>query len=852
MKVRIKESLEVLRPSRRFASKTCSPDKTQPQPASIELARTEFLKNANSKTNISRSLTLLTREKRQKKDFRTSLRSSASDEVQDSVDLAAATLHKARSLSASLRARFQKTFHKSPATLPPQQLDASRAHFGNDFFENTGNGGFDTYSPAAVESDGKRTSLYASQVVEQNTVEDFERLSRISHVNMSNGSFTSNSGSRVTSWTNSTNTGSMRELPLERKRLSVIQEDGSPHQPSCSAGTHLGGVSIFRTPIDGYMPDSQRLYSALTRRMHQESVEAQRLATIRQQEEEEDEPTGKYITQLGPDLSIRHVQDERDDSATLNGNTKNFPDDNSWKNQAEVLSKKTVEKLRDDMEGVWADSTSYSAHNLTSKHKVTPADSSNIKHSTMFGQDADQNSFQHQQNMSGNNHHLRNGHSFALSSESIYSTTTNGGANPDFERRIFSGTSAANLLPTSIEDGHVAVPNENLPVPDKDPAQSSKLDYTYKQHSNLQHVDADVPRVRSSNENWHDSTHFREKAQIENEAPSLPRKALDELTNRALGVTRKPSLCDRSQGSRTPTPSSQVPDQLSIAKKRFPLLNVKQVSRNNTPIPSRSSSLTRSQSGLLQQISSKEKHGGKDLVEYENKLTASLRKISPENVANLLRGKRSLPAIPTQKQERQENRPSTTESPEAASTPGPAYIRTRTGNNLAKLSQVEQAVDGESPTNLVKATLSARLSRPFNMDTPELNRPFDSMYLGKREVGFADTAGARLSVANKSIDVRGPNGYGGLGPPPIGTPKRFDRETALPHFPTPEDDAKKQHNFVKGAVTLGIGSKRMVSNFLRSRRKGGSSDKENQPGSDQGQSGSQVDEGVEGKDSLFI
>ena len=96
------------------------------------------------------------------------------------------------------------------------------------------------------------------------------------------------------------------------------------------------------------------------------------------------------------------------------------------------------------------------------------------------------------------------------------------------------------------------------------------------------------------------------------------------------------------------------------------------------------------------------------------------------------------------------------------------------------------------------------------MDVPELNRPFDSMYLGKREsgVGGSIMPGARLSVAPHA-NTRGSKGYGGLGPPPFDG----EQDTALPKVPSPGPTVALNAN-MSGLWS----SKRMVSDFLRKRR----------------------------------
>ncbi|RVX69132.1 hypothetical protein B0A52_06845 [Exophiala mesophila] len=101
----------------------------------------------------------------------------------------------------------------------------------------------------------------------------------------SRDSLVSNSQSRVTSWTNSSVTSlGLRSASTQKHRLSVIKEDGGPHQPSSSAGRHIGGVVCVKssrqtkTSAGPILPqvDSQRIYSALIKRISEEEAELER------------------------------------------------------------------------------------------------------------------------------------------------------------------------------------------------------------------------------------------------------------------------------------------------------------------------------------------------------------------------------------------------------------------------------------------------------------------------------------------------------------------------------------------------------------------------------------------------
>lgn len=672
-----------------------------------------------------------------------------------------------------MRSRFKRAFSKPQLGLPPQQLNASRLHFGDGAFGDVGNGGFDNYiQDNAI--DMSRASFYEDPWHEKVEDDDLRRLSNMAPVNRSNSDLTDGSKSRVTSWTDTTSTGSLREAPIERKRLSVIQEDGGPHQPSSSAGTHIGGVTIFRKPLPlppGQQPDPQRLYSALVRRMNQDSdarAGAQPYQhTIPENEELQcNQPTIRAVSAT--------TQTESNEGSGSTYTDKEQPQPRSRALLGCNLSEESIYSRKTDGEP-----DPYSNRNNMSAYTLGPATTTANK-------------------------------SYADTYRRL------GCANPYLQSNItLDSDDGVNVATGSNQTGRRASLSDMITgAPSTDSIPASVIG---------------VGQVKDSTK---PAAHIRERAQF---AESPPRKAFDEPDSRHDTVGHDEGK-SRITSTRTPSPSAKAPDQLSVAKKRFPLLNVKSVNKNNTPAPSRNGSLTRSQSGLLQQAESEQQDQNQNKPDTTHRIAASLRKISAENVANVLRGKKSL--VLSHMKANKENRPSAEpeylesdhDEPIAVSTPGPAYLAMRSGNSGSGERKDRKILSkhsiGESPTELVKATLSARLSRPFNMDTPELNRPFDSMYLGKREVGFNDTTGGRLSVAKhahtygyskrRSFD-RGPGGYGGLGPSPLDG--HTAEETALPQIPTPESQRKTSG----GKISASLGTKRLVSNFLRSRRRGGNS-----------------------------
>jgi len=775
---------------------------------------------------LPRALAVRGEAKRPKKEFRSSVRSSGSNEIKEPSNGAVSTLGKAQSISSSLRNRFKKTFTKSVPTLPPQQLDASKAYFGDGFFSDRGNGGFDDYNVECM-TNTSHLSFYAPAPEDQNTAEDFKRLSKVPRLNNSNLSLSSNSNSRVTSWTNSTHTGSVRESPLERKRLSVIQEDGSPYQPSSSAGTHLDGVSAFHRPMTGAVPDGQRLYSALTKRMNRELAETERLATI-QQEMDDDAEGPKTSFDSRP--SIRQVRSESSVGISgLNHDHRDFSfNDNPWQERSELTPQKVrenIERRKERLQEQEAQSTFFPYSGGEKPATMSPF----RKHLDAL-RHPDDASLQHTPGGGNGQRALTKHPRFALSSESIYSTTTNGGANPDYERRVFSDLSATVPDETPEEEEHVAIyPSAGIVnARTENCVEQDRRPHAYQETSHGPFEVRPIERHSDPCER-RGLTHFREHAEIENDQTSwFPQNVSDQSANRVSLASGAVSLYDRGQSLMTPTGLTNLSNQLSVPKRRFPLLHVKQGRRNDESVSNHNVSPIRSQSGLLQDITSAETPPDNDTGKHGNKLAAFIRKISPQNLVNLSQDKQSGPTVPSHKQHRQkENRPSPSGPREMASTPRATYLATRSGNSVSGASRNDHLHKSESPTDMNKSTLSARLSRPFDLNTPNFNQSSSTMHLGNREAGSIDTTDARVSIPNRSRDVRGPRGYGGLGSPPFTTPEKPEEETALPHFPTPETEVKKQ-GLVKNELTLGIGSKRMVSNFLKSRRTSRTSNKKSQ------------------------
>ncbi|KAI9788760.1 MAG: hypothetical protein M1816_006617 [Peltula sp. TS41687] len=190
--------------------------------------------------------------------------------------------NKARSFSATIKKRFKRVFSRSsnpPEKIPVQHLEARRNHYGG-----SANGGYDDTPTSETRVFSNVTSGMPSIRVVSSSMEPRSRTGSIHSAQSEGGS--SNGRSRVTSWTNSTAANTLATVhAAAAKRLSIIQEHGDPYQGNSPDSPHRTGnspYSAFRGPMEGSATpsrspdpvDSQRVYSALMKRLESNSPEA--------------------------------------------------------------------------------------------------------------------------------------------------------------------------------------------------------------------------------------------------------------------------------------------------------------------------------------------------------------------------------------------------------------------------------------------------------------------------------------------------------------------------------------------------------------------------------------------------
>ena len=149
-----------------------------------------------------------------------------------------------------------------------------------------------------------------------------------------------------------------------------------------------------------------------------------------------------------------------------------------------------------------------------------------------------------------------------------------------------------------------------------------------------------------------------------------------------------------------------------------PLLDLKEVSRSNTPAPKRSSSLTKSQSGLLKRASTVGLNSPSECNDENKKLSTGIRKLSPGNIANMLREKRSQVVTTKLDNVDKENKPGTTDSPRsslpAVSTPGRLRLQMKSGNGRLRKRASDTAVRPNQKHHVNPKNVSTPLQHKAN------------------------------------------------------------------------------------------------------------------------------------------
>lgn len=286
-----------------------APRRNEPrnQSAAAQLARKQYLRDLeerSSKGNSSSSA--LAYNHKPQKAFRKSVRSSSTNshcgatespaQAPEESALKKGLGYKARSLTSSLKRKLKQVFQRPldvKDTIPVQQLDASRLHFGEYSSKYTGayQKCHQILSPDS-ETLRKARSLELSLGEAPDYLESGSSTKSIRSVRNEEGA-----GHLFPSWVNPLSGHILAAIQSrEKKRLSVIQEHGGLHQPSSSNFNcaDLGKVlfapirtSSAGTQIESSI-DSQKMYSALQQEIDENRCLAQSHGSFREKEKTDD------------------------------------------------------------------------------------------------------------------------------------------------------------------------------------------------------------------------------------------------------------------------------------------------------------------------------------------------------------------------------------------------------------------------------------------------------------------------------------------------------------------------------------------------------------------------------------
>lgn len=825
LRVRLKRSLPFLRPKSTNTRRPCADYEWGMREEAVQMARAQFLDDMElQRIQEIQSTQRQRRPKRadRSEDVATTAAKTPTPLVPPPMPADLPTgpqpcLRK-RSFSASFRSHFRKILGKSVSSkraIPPQQLDRRDYYFPDLGIDVGRSSAFDSYLIPDISRTIQARACGPSEV-EQELLEDLDQVPGTLPPTASRESLHSAGRSRVTSWTDSSVAGSisLRSGPIDRNRLSVIKEDGGPHQPSSSAGRHIGGVEVFREPLqtvsdDGQLlppVDSHRVYSALIKRISQEEAE---METTRIALENINSNNGSRASMERPtirtvcsesSLAIRVTtppDEQRRKVSTASytwhrtDNEMGVPEENfDAENRKERLAMEELQSTFFPFSSEQKPTAPSPFKRLLTERRRQKTGRTSIRNSERNSEDAGSVIV----NAKAGNSNLGRPR-FGFSSESIYSRTTNGGINEQYAPPIASSDDLGNVHRRDAGDpgttsaasrGHMRTSSDNSPEinPSSSVPQNSKWN---PWSETLTAMTAGAERQ--------DPSHVRGQTQdgLENDS--------NEAQQSCTTITfRTPTQGFRAiTSSSTPSPVTTI----SVRKRR------KEVQKTSS-------------CGVLNSISNK--------TGDEVKIDVGLRKFSPGRVRKILQEKKSQLSV-LQDNNNKENIPTDEGKSILNSSAEKSHKAYGARNTSARLRQrasrmtmrsykelhstpqsekksISSTPDRfeDSPGERAKNQLVARLSRPFNMDVPPHNRPFDSTYLGKRTPGHPDPMGnSRLSVARPIPESIG------------GSPSR--------NTSGPEGDEPTVAQLAESAVGRGtskvlglFGSRRMVSSFLKSRK----------------------------------
>ena len=261
--------------------------------AAIQLARDTYLRQLEEQRLKEQPSFLNLGRRRTQKLFRRTVRSNSTNNYGSAIASPMISIEpvkvglsqKARSLSQTLKKKIIRVFRQSSddqTTLPAQQLNARHAHYQDYVVEFNG---LEKQYPEVPEPNAEMLRRISSRESKESDgpvlIDKAARPGSIRSAHSSSDEDERNDRSRVTSWTNSTaaNTLTMPQM-MERKRLSIIKEDGDPYQPSSPTreyGSLTDGYAKFRQPISQIATgrvQTERVFSALQREIHENNRKA--------------------------------------------------------------------------------------------------------------------------------------------------------------------------------------------------------------------------------------------------------------------------------------------------------------------------------------------------------------------------------------------------------------------------------------------------------------------------------------------------------------------------------------------------------------------------------------------------